>query len=185
MTYKLLQSLACIYMLGCLYDLHWTLYIHMCTLILKLIRSTTIILDKLSEYVCADTLQRVATKQKKKQQKIGMKNFLWKLTKRADGHVKSTETRQEWNTRRLPYYRKMMEKKDKIIAVHLLSDTVMCNRCRVVFLSTLHLLSDSVMCNRCRVVLSFFHHFFIVGQSSCVSFLPCFCTFYRFIPTCG
>ena len=72
--------------------------------------------------------------QKNKQQKLGIRKLLQKLTTCRDGLVKSIETRQEWKTR-LPYYGKKLKKKDKKTTLHLLPDTVLCKRCRGVFLS--------------------------------------------------
>ena len=49
----------------------------MYALIVQLIRSTTVLLDMLSEYTCTGMLKQVAVKQKKK---LGQKNFREKLT---------------------------------------------------------------------------------------------------------
>ena len=63
--------------------------INTCTLILKLIISTTILLDKLSKHAHAGTLQWVSVKQQEKQQKL-----MVKIITCRDGPVRSTETRQ-------------------------------------------------------------------------------------------
>ena len=49
----------------------------------------------------------------KKQQKIGVEYFLLKFIMHRDRPVKGRETRQDENTRRLPYYTNMAEKNDK------------------------------------------------------------------------
>ena len=46
-----------------------------CTLMIKLVRSTTVHFDKLSEYACTGTLQQVSCQAAKKQYKLGIKIF--------------------------------------------------------------------------------------------------------------
>ena len=56
-----------------------------------------------------------------------MQGWTWKKVQKQGG---------DENTRRLPYNEKMVEKKDKKTTLHQLLDTVICNRHRVVFLSS-------------------------------------------------
>ena len=122
-AYKLLQFMVCTYALQCLSN-----YSGCYKLILTLIRSTTVLLDKLTKHTCNGTctLQRVCCHAVKKKQKLWVKIFLEKLTTCRDGPIKSTETQQGLKKAQdYPTTQKIVVKEDQKIALCLLPDSHM------------------------------------------------------------
>ena len=103
----------------------------------------------------------------KKQQKIGVEYFLLKFIMHRDRLVKGRETRHDESTRRLPYCTNMAEKNDKKTTLQLLHDTVICNRCRIVFLSFFSIMLPQTS----KVVYLCFHPalflYFLQSTSTC------------------